>query len=149
MRAAAARVERAENADAANEPSVTYDLEARQVFATVFATPAVEPGTFNVVAPPISLFRQEWTVFWDLISTDAPAEFSAVDLPADPLQSGKVMVSDSGLVSPTQWSAKIDNRVANFNGFNYFIQVVPLGQLEPLTRHDPSISVVPDPPPGG
>jgi hypothetical protein len=149
MSAAVARVQRAEKAGATTEPSVTYNIEGRQIFATVLANPAAEPGKFDVVAPPISLFKQEWTVFWDLISTEAPAEFSLIDLPADPLHSGNVIVSDSGLVSPTQWSAKIDNHVTNFNGFNYLIQVVPQGQVEPLTRHDPSISVVPDPPPGG
>jgi hypothetical protein len=146
---AAATVQREVTAELTLEPTVAYNTGNLTVTATVIATPSATPGEFNVAAPPISIPQGIWTVFWNLVSEDSPAELSSLALLSNPLPSGNVMISDSMMVSATQWQASIDNRVTSFNGFGYTIFVVPAGASDPKTRHDPTIAVTPDPPPGG
>jgi hypothetical protein len=131
-----------------SEPTVTYNATEHQIFATVIAIP--EPDDhFTALVAPITIPKGTWTVFWNVINESAPAEFSSIEIPADPLSSGNVTVSDSDAVPPpppaTQWTAVIENKVTSFNGFNYTIVLVPQGQTNPLSRHDPAIAVSSDP----
>jgi hypothetical protein len=128
------------------EPTVRFDVQTATIFLTVIATPNPEiSGEFNVVAAPVSVPRGTWKMVWDLRSSDEldRADFDKVVLEPNPLPN--VQTSDSRQVSPTEWRAVIDNHVTSFNGFSYFIHVVPAGKLQPVTRHDPSIAVTSDP----
>jgi hypothetical protein len=138
---AAASLDRAVSAAATADPTVTYDVANKKIQATVIAT-LLQPNEYDVVAPPLSVPKATWTVFWNLQSDDPSAEIS-VDLPSNPLPSGNVTVSNSGRVSPTQWTAIIANNTLSFNGFSYGIHV---GQS---SLQYPTVAVTPDPPPGG
>ena len=129
-------------------PTVTFDFDTHTVTMTVITTDGSEPGTFNIVAAPVSLPLQTWTLIWELVSEGNPAAFTSIDFPDPLLPSGNATIVSSGGGGP-EWTAVIENRVESFNGFNYTICVGPAGSLEPVSCQDPTIAVTPDPPPGG
>lgn len=112
---------------------------------SVKAIPGTEPGSLDIEVSPVAVPRGPWNLVWELQG----ANFTSVDLPADPLRSENVHITNSQ-GGGTQWSAQLDNGVKSINGFNYTINVESAtGSPSASGSIDPTIAVTPDPPPGG
>ena len=132
------------------DPTVTFDFIARTITLTVIVTPPAEGSSrLGVAASPCEVPKGDWTMFWDLVLDDVAAHLTSIDLPELPLPSGNVTITDSHLAAPSRWTALLHNGVeVPLNEFSYTINVAPDDHPELITPHDPTISVVSDPPNG-
>jgi hypothetical protein len=136
-------------AEPITDPTVTIDQANQTITLTVIVTPPAEGSNqFGIAVSPCAVPKGRWTMYWDPVLVGVAAHFASIELPASPLPSGNVTVTESHLVdSSLRWMAVIHNNVELINAFNYTIFVAD-DNSELITRHDPTIAVVTDPPNG-
>ncbi len=133
------------------ESTVTYDTENMTITATVVVTLAPEASDITITTAPITIPKDTWTLFWDLV-VDTPglsAEFANPGIVFLPPLPPKVTVIQEPSGTATRWTAVLKNEVVGVNSFNYDIGIDwsfgEFAVIEHLTVHDPTIVVTKDP----
>lgn len=131
-------------------PTVTFNPDDKTITLTVIVSPPAEGSNLGVTVSPCLVPGGDWTMYWDLVPEGVEAHFVSIDVPENPLPSGNVTVTPhpAELLTPTRASVRIQNNVESPNSFSYLINVAPDANPALVTRHDPTISVVSDPPNG-
>jgi hypothetical protein len=133
--------------------AAVYDEKTMTIHIEVAVYLNSTGSDIDILAAPVLLPADEWTLFWNLRVEGEGIEASFADpggiVFAPEIPPRVTVVEEPHAVSGTEWTAKVLNQVVGVNLFHYTIAVEwsPIGANGPqrVTKKDPTIAVTSDP----
>jgi hypothetical protein len=133
--------------------AAVYDEKTMTVHIEVAVYLNSTGSDIEILAAPVLLPADEWTLFWNLRVEGEEIEASFTDpggiVFSPEIPSRVTVVEEPHAVSGAEWTAKVLNQVVGVNLFHYTITIAwsPIGANGPerVTKKDPTIAVTSDP----